>query len=216
MYLLKDGFHSYLAKIKAHFLCTLRKIIKKHKYYLMVKRLTPANTCISDHTNTIELNQTGRYTDEMLGYKTKDILALVRMGDKCFIHLNGESIVGLSMGHIGRCYIRGPGIYIDISDEDVYIYWITVDSNIRKSGISTKLYNYYSEYYSSIGKKNLVYLVDCNNKIMLDIVNKFGFEEIEKIITYKIFNYLIINLRKSKSIDFNCYFTTKYRDVHTI
>jgi hypothetical protein len=51
---------------------------------------------------------------------------------------------------------------------------------------------------------------------MLDNVNKSGFEIIEKIITYKIFDSIIIKLIKSKSIDLNCYFATKYRDVHTI
>jgi predicted GNAT superfamily acetyltransferase len=191
----------------------INKLFAHHKYHLLKNEI---QQCEYSDENIYLFDKSDSNNSHLLGYKFEDVSRLTETMDQCFMYKKENNLSGLMMGHSGPCYIRGPGIYLDLNENDVYIYWIIVDSVHRGDGIYKKLYNYMNQYYMNKSKQNIYYLVDCQNKAMLNIVNKQNFKCIDTISTYKIANRLVIKSTALEPAKISCYLTSKYANEHII
>ncbi len=192
----------------------ISRIISKHNYHVYSHDIVAFELDPISNVSLLNVNQD--LSQGILGYNGTIISELLNSGDQCFIcHINNE-IAGMCMGHTGPCYINGPALYLPLNVNEVYIYWIIVNENIRGAGIYNKIYKSFNNYYSNNGSTKFYYLVDCNNTNMVNIANKQKLVLNDTVTTYKLLNKLVIKKSKRTDKKLSVYFTDKYKDCHKI
>lgn len=122
----------------------------------------------------------------------------LKSGDKLFaIEIDGK-IVARCFSGTGPRFIRGCGYLLDISEIDVYEYWVEVDSGLRGKSLYSQLFAAQVNYFSNIGCNRFHLLIESGNNVMFHIKKKQNFSFEKKITSLVIGKFAVLFIKDYK------------------
>jgi GNAT superfamily N-acetyltransferase len=96
-------------------------------------------------------------------------------GDRCFVVFEaGRPIIEVWL-HFGSCYIRGPGLLLQLGEGDAYVYGVFVDSAHRGRGLYKLALEEVALMLARRGIKRIVQVVEEGKEIPLKTLPKLGY-----------------------------------------
>lgn len=163
------------------------------------------------HDNVEIVTSINHLKGNLFIYDRNNVEKLLRNKNvRMFVYTENASYLGVTFGCLGPCYIRGPGIKIDLGENSVYRFWTYVSPEARGLHVYTKLMQSFVKYYENYDK--LISLVDPSNIIVCKMMKKIGSHRrkmyfflkiknisfvIEKDLTRFKINFYVSNIKKN-------------------
>lgn len=147
---------------------------KSHHFLLSAKKIK----CAGKMANSFTINIINEYNSELasdFNIKKEDMQKRIRAGDTCFALSDGTSFLGILWGHTGECFIKGVGKRLPLKNDEVYFYGVFTKPEARNRNVFSSLLNAFFRYYSEKYITKYYALVDVENFIMQQALQKYAF-----------------------------------------
>jgi GNAT superfamily N-acetyltransferase len=128
-------------------------------------------------SNVQILKNVEKIRDAKFGIDLNNMEKLLKNGATLFVYFEDDQPLGMMCGYHGPCYIRGPGIPLQNSENTVYRFWTYTLPEARRKNVYKKLKNNFFAYYKGVTK--FTSLVDPANTIMRKEMQKMGFNAVK-------------------------------------
>jgi hypothetical protein len=161
------------------------------RYTLFEKRVSQNLCCCDLYDENVRIVRDLKGVDlGPLGIQADAVSKLLEHGIDLFVYFDGDIPLGVMCGHLGSCYIRGPGIPLIQDDETVYWFWIFTAPEARGKNIFNKMQRKFFNYYKDA--KCFTAFVDPRNVIMYKQMLKMDFVELYKYFFINFCGYSLI------------------------
>ena len=144
--------------------------------YIVYELCGPVQSCYHVFDSNVRIvTEFDQIKDNSLGIQQDNFERLLKNKTNLFVYFERGVPSGMMWGHIGGCYIRGPGIPLLLDEKSVYWFWIYTLPQARGKNIYKKLKTAFFHHYK--GYNCFTALVDPCNTFMRCEMSKIGFIE---------------------------------------